>query len=197
MIHISKEQLQKTLDTLEAGGVIIFPTETSYGIGCDATNTDAVRRVFEIKGRPTGKGLPIIIPSKEQVFEYVDFNESAAALAERFWPGDLNIIAPVAEDSSVVQECAQDGTQSVRVSSHPVASTLARRFGKAIVATSANRSGEDALYDIKRVKDAFREHADEIDFVLDGGSLPPRPASTTVKVVNDRIELIRQGAIEI
>lgn len=197
MHQFTQEQLSEALQVLESGGVIVYPTETSYGIGCDATNAEAVARVFQIKGRPEGKGLPVLIPDTVEAPNYVEMSAQAVELASRYWPGDLNIVAPVADGSAIAEQCNQEGAQSVRVSSHPFAATLTRRFGKPIVATSANVSGEEALYDAKSVKELFAGRENQPDLVVNGGSLVERPASTTVRIDGDDVQILRQGSVEI
>jgi len=197
MLNITSADIDRAVECLERGEVIIFPTETSYGIGCDAANAEAVARVFLIKGRPDDKGAPIIIPDQESAFNYIEVNDRANQLMDRYWPGPLNIIGPVKEGSPVAERCAHFGTQAVRLSSHPFCATLARRLGKPIVASSANISGKDAAYSINEVKQAFAERPDKPDCIIDGGDLPKLPASTTVKIEGDKIEVLRQGSVEI
>lgn len=197
MLNITSQDIDRAVECLERGGVIVFPTETSYGIGCDATNADAVARVFLIKGRPDGKGTPLIIPSVESAFGYIEMNDRARELADVYWPGPLNIIGPVKEGSLVVEQCSHSGTQAVRVSSHPFCSILTRRLGKPIVASSANISGKDAIYSVKEVNAAFADRPDKPDCIIDGGDLPELPPSTTVKIEGDKVEVLRQGSVEI
>lgn len=197
MLSITSHDIDRALECLQRGEVIVFPTETSYGIGCDATNDNAVARVFLIKGRPDDKGTPLIIPNQVSADEYIEVNEKARALMDRYWPGALNIIGAVKEGSSVSDRCSQAGTQAVRVSSHPFCATLARRFGKPIVASSANISGMDAAYSIKEVQRAFADRPDKPDCIIDGGDLPNLPSSTTVKIAGDGVEVLRQGSLVI
>ncbi|MFA6522387.1 MAG: L-threonylcarbamoyladenylate synthase [Patescibacteria group bacterium] len=194
---ISEDQLQNAIDVLAQGGVIVFPTETSYGLGCDATNAAAVERIFEIKSRDRGKALPVILPGLERASEFVVMSQKAIEFATRYWPGPLNIIAPIAPGSPIAPACGQDGFQSVRVSSHPIAARLARELDRPIVATSANISGQDALYDVALVEASFVHAADNPDLLVDGGVLPQVLASTTVKIVDDAHEILRQGEIHV
>ena len=195
MIEIDEQQIQKALDALEKGGVIVMPTETSYGLGCDATNPAAVARVFEIKGRPENKGLPVLIVEPSQAEEFVYVSDKARELMKRYWPGDLNLVLPVREESSIAVACNEEGAQSVRVSSHPIASTLVRRFGKPITASSANLSGQEPVFDIARVRELFKDQPKQPDFILDGGRLREQPASTIVKIEGDDNEILRQGRV--
>jgi L-threonylcarbamoyladenylate synthase len=190
----TRDQLDEVLDVLKQGGVLVYPTETSYALGCDATNDQAVAKVFAIKGRPEGKGTPIILPPDVEASLYVDLSERARELVALHWPGPLNIVAPRAVDSPVSTRCETDGTQSVRQSSHPVAAELARRLGQPLVATSANRSGEAAIYRPDEARIEFAE-GEMPDGFIEAGNLPVVPASTTVKIVGEEIELLRQGSI--
>ena len=196
MLQITSEQIDQAVEALKAGKIIVYPTETSYGLGCDATNDAAVRRIFDVKGRPGSKGLPVLIGEATEATKYVDFSETAHTLANAHWPGPLNIIAPIALKSPIASACAQHGTQSLRVSSHPFASILVRRFGKPIVATSANISGQDAIYSVLEVEKVFEGRL-QPDVVIDAGILPFVEASTTVKVIGEHVKLIRQGSIHI
>ncbi|MDP2631575.1 MAG: L-threonylcarbamoyladenylate synthase [Candidatus Uhrbacteria bacterium] len=195
MLSIQVDQIERALKTLEEGGVIVFPTETSYGLGCDATDVNAVKRIFSIKGRPESKGLPVLIPSGARAGEFIEFSGAVADLAQKYWPGALNIIASIAKDSPIALECSNNGTQSVRASSHPFAATLVRRFGKPIVATSANVSGAGEAYSVRDVKANFIDSAEKPDLFIDGGDLPVQAPSTTVKVIGDQVEVIRQGRV--
>lgn len=186
--------LDEAAAILRDGGVLVYPTETSYAIGCDATNEQAVARVFAIKGRPEGKGTPLIVPPDIDLAEYVQMTEAAWHLVSKYWPGPLNIIAPRTVTSHVSHRCETDGTQSVRRSSHPIAATLAHMLGKPLVATSANRSGQAAIYRPDEAEEEFVD-GEQPDAIVNGGNLPVVPASTTVKLVDGGIALVRQGSI--
>jgi len=192
--NISPSNLEQAVAVLREGGVLLYPTETSYALGCDATNDRAVARVFAIKGRPEGKGTPLILPPDVDAAAYIQVNDKTFELMKQYWPGPLNVISLRAVTSPVSMRCETDGTQSVRQSAHPIASELARLLGQPLVATSANRSGEAAIY---RPDEAEAEFVggEVPDAMIDGGNLPVVPASTTVRVLGDEIELVRQGSI--
>lgn len=191
---ISPSNLDEAVQILKAGGVLVYPTETSYALGCDATNDQAVAKVFAIKGRPEGKGTPLILPPDVDAAAYIAMSDRAQELAKQYWPGPLNIISTRSTMSPVSIRCETDGTQSVRKTSHPIASELARLLGHPLVATSANRSGEAAIYRPDEVEHELGEGVTP-DALIDAGNLPVVPASTTVKIINNHEELIRQGAI--
>ena len=194
MRRIGPSQLDEAVRVLKDGGVIVFPTETSYGIGCDATNDAAVRRIIDIKGRSPKKGMPVILPPEADPSEYVIMCESALALAKRHWPGPLNIAAKRNPTSPIAQICERNGDQSVRKSSHPIAQELARRLGKPIVATSANPSGADAAYMAAQVPRFFGSK-NAPDVFIDYGNLPVNKASTTVRCEGESLQVLRQGGI--
>lgn len=197
MKQLLQEDLEEVLAILEHGGVIIYPTETSYGLGCDATNDDAVARIFRIKGRPEAKGLPILLPTLEGASRYVEVPDVAKRLAELYWPGPLNIVLKNTVDTPVSLRCAEGDTQSVRVSSHPFAQALVRAFARPLVATSANVSGEDALYSLDGVEKMFEHQSDKPDAVVHAGTLPVVPASSIVEVVDDEVRVLRKGQIDV
>ena len=197
MNKIKKEQIDAAVTALHAGGVIIFPTETSYGLGCDATNDDAIRRIYAIKGRDSEKALPVLIPDGKEASAYIQVTPVIQDLIDAHWPGALNIITETQPTSPISPLCARDGRQSVRVSSNPVASAIVRRFGKPIVATSANISGEEPMYSVRDAEEIFKEAPDRPDVIVEAGDLPRIPASTTVRVIDDVIEVLRQGRVEV
>lgn len=193
---IEKVALAEAVERLRRGEVLIYPTETSYALGCDATNDAAVARVFAIKGRPEGKGTPLIIPANVSLDAFIITNQKINDLATAHWPGPLNIVAKRAPDSSVSVRCETDGTQSVRQSSGAAASELSRLLGRPLVATSANRSGNQSLYSIADIEQEFAE-GEAPDAILEGGDLPVVPASTTIKIIDDQLEIVRRGAIDV
>ncbi len=195
MKKITIDELESAIAILQNGGVLIFPTETSYGLGCDATNKEAVEKIFTLKGRPALVWpFPVIVADLEMAKKYVQFSPRALELANKFWPGPLNIVLPV---SGHLSTKSVDDFQSVRISAHPVASELVKLLGRPLVATSANLSGQPALYDLTDLEVAFGDKLAMIDGVIDVGPLPESPASTTVKVIGDEVQVLRQGSIVI
>lgn len=196
-------QIRKTndidgiVDALKSGAVFVYPTETSYGIGCDARNADAVGRILKIKGRPKDKGLVVLVPSYKEASHYVEMSPDAEKLANAHWPGALNLVLPVRGDSPIVDVCAYEGFQALRVSSDPFVRALMEEFRGPIVSTSANISGAAPLYDSEAAKMLFSEQSDQPDFIVDGGKIPERRGSTVVRVQEGEIEVLRQGDIAV
>lgn len=197
MKEVGVEQMEEVVSVLREGGVVIFPTETSYGLGCDATNDVAVAKIFAVKGRPDGKGTPVLVGSVDDANRFVELGDKAEALAREHWPGPLNIVAPSKEDSNIARQCGEDGFQAVRVSSHTVAQQLVDAFGGPIVATSANISGEGPLFDASLAQGMFSDRRVKPDLVLNAGQLDETPASTIVKVIDGEVQVLRQGEIQL
>ncbi len=180
---------------LLAGGVIAYPTETYYGLGCLPFSRQALERIYIVKGRPRHKALPLIASDLQAARRCVlRWTARAERLAERFWPGPLTIIA--AADPELPEPlCAGSGKVAVRVSSHWAARYLAARIGGLIVSTSANRSGEPPCC---RVSSLPRSLALRLDGIVDCGTTPGGKASTLVDVSAEGgggIEIVRPGAI--
>ena len=192
--------IQEILEALKRGGVVVYPTETTYGIGCDATNVAAVARVFAIKHRPEGKGVTVLLPASD-IFgdRYVTWQSELYRCASNCWPGALNIILPVRADASISVQCLTNGTLAVRRSSHPVANALVDVLGSPLVSTSANISGEPELYSAQDIFERFSRESLQPDLIFDAGTLPSRPPSTLISwdAAAQKINVLRQGEIRI
>ncbi|MFZ2030269.1 MAG: L-threonylcarbamoyladenylate synthase [Vitreimonas sp.] len=186
--------VERAAEVLREGGLVIFPTETVYGVGCDATNPEAVARLYSAKGRPQFNPLIAHVPDFAAAAREARLHPTARALAERFWPGPLSIVAPRRAESAVAElACAGLATIALRAPSHPTACALLEAFGKPIAAPSANRSG--------RVSATTAAHAAEdlgsaVAAVLDAGQSPIGLESTIVSVDDSgAATLLRIGAV--
>lgn len=182
--------------------VFIYPTETSYGIGCDARDAEAVAKVFAIKGRDLNKTVPLIAADKEMVAKFVDARVMKLApivrALELHWPGPLTVVLPVnayARKTLAPGIIAKDGTIAVRVPDHEIAREISMHIGAPIVATSANRAGEPACYSAAGVRRAFKNIEIKPDVIIDEGRIPKRPASTIAQFINGEWIIIRQGSV--
>lgn len=185
--------IEEAITSLKSGGVVVFPTETAYGLAADATNEKAVARIFEIKGRDEGKSLPLIAASREMVERYAGIPQGLESLASKYWPGALTLVLPAM--GGLASGVVRDGTVAVRVSSHPVARALSEGLNTPIVSTSANLAGKPVCYSIEDVR---AQLADTPDFYLNGGQLQPQPPSTIVAIDDYGYpEVLRQGSIEL
>lgn len=196
MANITQEQIQKAVDTLKARGVLVFPTETSYALGADATNPQAVARVLSIKGRGPIKQPPVLVANMETALAQAVFCQRMRNIAEQFWPGPLNIVVAKKKESEIVVG-DNDGQVALRVSAHPIAHELLKQFGKPITASSANRTGQPDCYSIRDWRKQYAGRRLQPDYILDAGILAKNPPSTIVKKVAEEITVVRQGAINL
>jgi L-threonylcarbamoyladenylate synthase len=197
MKKTEKDQIALALASLRSGGVVVFPTETAYGLAADAADARAMRRVAEIKGRERGKTPPLIAADRAMAEEYVEIHEALVALVDAHWPGALTVVGKVGKGlaSGAVRA---DGTVAVRVSPHPVARALSKGLGRPIVATSANVSGQPTCYSVRtflrQLKAAGRP---EPDAIVDVGPIPRRKPSTIVAVKRGRVVVLREGSVSL
>jgi L-threonylcarbamoyladenylate synthase len=177
---------------LAVGGLVAFPTETVYGLGADATNGEAVARLYAAKGRPRFNPLIAHVHDLDAARRLAIFNEAAAELAHKFWPGPLTLVLARA-NSCPVADLATAGldTIALRVPAHPVARELLAAFGKPIVAPSANRSGHVSPTTAAHVLADLRGR---IDLILDGGACPLGVESTIVGCAGEPT-LLRPGGV--
>lgn len=177
---------------LRSGGLVAFPTETVYGLGADANNPDAVKKVFAAKGRPHDHPLIVHLASIAQLDDWVrEVPHAAQQLAQKFWPGPLTMIFKRAARVSDLVTGGQD-TVAIRVPSHPIAQALLQAFGGGVVAPSANRFGRVSATTAEHVRAEF---GDGVDCVLDGGACEVGIESTIVDVSREQPALLRPGII--
>jgi L-threonylcarbamoyladenylate synthase len=184
--------MARAVEVLRAGGVVAIPTDTLYGLAACAFDVDAVRRVFEIKGRDPGAALPLLLGDPEDVSLCASSVPAAARrLADRFWPGPLTIVLPRADR---VPEAVTGGrsTVALRLPDHPVPRHLARSLGMPITGTSANLSGAEP---VRSAAGVARQLGGMLDMVFDGGTLPEGPPSTVVDLSVSPPRVVRAGAI--
>lgn len=186
--------IERAADILRAGGLVVFPTETVYGLGCDASNPHAVARVFEAKGRPRFNPLIAHVPDLEAAERHAELAPKARALAEKFWPGPLTLVARRRPESSVCDlACAGLSTIALRAPAHPMARALLTAFGGPIAAPSANRSGHVSATTAQHARDDL---GDAVDLVLDGGPCQLGLESTIVAIdPSGAAALLRPGAV--
>jgi L-threonylcarbamoyladenylate synthase len=182
--------MEEALEVLRAGGIIVYPTETYYGLGVDARRSEACDRLFELKGRPQEKALPCIVSGIPQLEETArDLGKEALLLARTFWPGPLSLVVLAKPGLAAA---SSEGTIALRASGLPLARMLAEGLGAPLTATSANRSGSPPA---TSAETALRELGSGVDRVLDGGPCPGGLPSTVVDVRGSKPRLIREGRV--
>lgn len=178
---------------MRAGRLVILPTETVYGLAADAADPRAVAAIFEAKGRPRFNPLIAHVADLETAGRIARLDDRALALAEAFWPGPLTLVTPVA-DTAAVCDLARAGleTVAVRAPGHPLARAMLAKFGGAVVAPSANRSGRPSP---TTFADAMEETGQHAAAALDGGPCTVGLESTVVALLDGAPRLLRPGAI--
>jgi len=190
---IAPESITKAVAILKHGGVVVYPTETAYALGCDATNGKAIAKIFKIKNRPKEKGLPVICATKRMASDFFKFGKIERKLAKKYWPGPLTM---------VLKKSSKFKVQSlkfiaVRVSPNKVACAISRGLKRPIVSTSANISGAAAIYNSADIIKNFSEKKYQPDLILDAGKIPVRRPSTIIKIENNKVIILRQGEVRI
>ncbi len=180
---------------LKAGHLIAMPTETVYGLGADATNRDAVKRIYEVKGRPESHPLIVHIPSLDQMDQWaIDIPEYAITLARDFWPGPMTLVLNRSEKAGNFITGGQD-TVALRVPAHPIALALLKEFNEGIAAPSANRFGSVSPTTAEAVEEELGPHLGIGDLILDGGQCVIGVESTIVDCTKQTPFILRPGAI--
>ncbi|MGI9407992.1 MAG: L-threonylcarbamoyladenylate synthase [Hyphomicrobiaceae bacterium] len=175
------------------GHLVAFPTETVYGLGADATNGEAVARIYETKQRPHFNPLIVHVSDRNAADRLVRFNDAASRLAGAFWPGPLTLILPAKENNGISSlVTAGLDTLAIRVPEHPVARALLETAGRPVAAPSANRSGRVSPTSAAHVADEFQDTG---IMVLDGGSSRSGLESTIVDLAGKHPAILRPGTI--
>jgi L-threonylcarbamoyladenylate synthase len=187
--------LPEMVAVLKSGGVIIFPTETCYGLGVDATNEQAVQRLLDYKGGRGNKPVSVAVSSKAMAKEYVELNSTAETLYSTLLPGPVTVISM--NKGKVARQLVSDmNTLGVRIPNYPLLLRLITDYGKPITATSANPSGGKPPYSIDELnRYTSKNKLELIDLFLDAGRLPIRPPSTVVDTTLNEPTVLRQGDI--
>jgi len=189
--NISDEEIERAGALLKAGGVVVFPMDTVYGVGADASNEGAVARIYAVKGRPADRPLQLSLADPEDLQRVAaDLSRDALSLARRFLPGPLTLVVRRA-GTVAATVAAGGGTIGVRVPDHAVPLRLARLVGPLAV-TSANVSGQPAPI---TAEEASRQIGHRVDLVLDGGPCPLAGESTVVDVTVSPPRIVRQGVL--
>ena len=175
-----KEVINQAIEVLGRGGLVIYPTETVYGVGVDATSTEAVEKLLAYKSRREGKPLSIAVADQQMAAEFVELNEQAEKLYQRFLPGPYTIVS---RGKGVVAPGVESefGTLGTRIPDYPLVLELVKKFGKPITATSANASGKKRPYTVQDVLDNLSAKQQSlIDLIIDAGELPRNEPSTVI-----------------
>lgn len=182
--------MDRALEVLRTGGLVAFPTDTVYGLAADLHNPDAIKKLYEVKGREAGKAIAVLIGEPEQINTVAErLSDQAARLAGRYWPGALTLVLP--KRAGLPEELSALPTVGVRMPDHPFALALLRAAGPLAV-TSANLSGHASP---QTAEEVLAQLNDRLELILDGGRCPGGVPSTVVDCAGAELRILRQGAI--
>ena len=176
--------LKECVALLELEKVICIPTDTCYGLSCVFDSRKAKEQIASFKRTSKDKPLTMIVSSVQMLYKYCEVSSLAAQLIEEYWPGPLTLLLP---------SKFSDGYIGVRLPDHSFLQTLVAKLDKPIFSTSANLTGQKEAYSIDELSQQFKGKLDGLDFILDNGILDFNRPSTILKIVGDKLELIREG----
>ncbi|MEK7602104.1 MAG: L-threonylcarbamoyladenylate synthase [Patescibacteria group bacterium] len=176
---------------LRKGGIVLYPTDTLYGLAVDAGNIPALTRLRELKGREKKKPISIVVKSHTVLEEYAELTEEAHTLAQRFLPGPLTLVVPARP--AVAAELLLNGAVGLRIPNHPFTTAFSRIFGKPYTATSANRSGLISATSVAEAIEQFGPRVQEIDLVIDAGICENNTPSTVLIYQDGILRVLREG----
>ena len=195
MVNLSREialQVDKAIEILKAGGIVAFPTDTVYGLGGDAFNSEVAERIYRVKQRPRSLPLPVLLADSTQVAAVVDFTPGIARfLMKRFWPGGLTLVLPKGASLPEIISAGSDKV-AIRIPNHIVPLTLIHGLGAPIIGTSANISDKPSPVTAREVE---QQLGSEIDLIINMGRCPGGLESTVVDVTGETLVILRQGII--
>lgn len=192
---LSADAASRAAEILRGGGVIIYPTETAYGLGAAALNTEAVDKIFRIKGRDFRKPLSVMVADIKMAADYVELNPNATRAFAKLLPGPLTVVL---KKKACIPDRLTGGSPNLglRVSPVPLLRLLIGSFGQPFTATSANASGAEPLYDPKELPRSFSKEAlAMVDLVLDAGPLTRQATSTVLDLTCQPPQILRPGPI--
>ena len=184
-----KNGIENASRIINNGGIAVFPTDTTYGIGCDPYNKEAVKKIYDIKNRERSKPFPVLVHSKEMAEKIILFDNFSKKIVERFWPGALTIVLP-SSDTKLKDSLGVKEKIAVRVPNHKCTLDLLEKCNL-LVGTSANISGESSVTDPNECMKNLQNY----DVFVDGGPIISKGESTIIEIDNEKIKVLREGAL--
>jgi len=188
-VSCTDSDIKVAIKKIKDGGIIVFPTDTVYGIGCDPYNKKTISRLYEIKKRKKTKPFPILGVSKTELEKIAEFNTLEEKIAEKFWPGQVTLVLKV-KDEKIRQSLCLDKKIAVRVPNNQCVLSLLKEC-KLLVGTSANISGTTPFTDPNECSKNLTRY----DLLIDGGIIPSQSESTIVEIVGGDIKILREGSV--
>jgi L-threonylcarbamoyladenylate synthase len=188
-VKCNKEGIEKASKIIKSGGVVVFPTDTVYGIGCDPYNKEAIQKIYKIKSRESSKSLPILAFSKDVAAKIVEFDKNAEKIAEKIWPGPLTLILKLT-DEKLKESLNIDNKIAIRVPRHQCTLELLEKCNF-LVGTSANISGTGPF----RNSEECYQNIQDFDLFLDGGTITSDGESTIIEFEEGKLKIHREGVL--
>ena len=189
-INCNDEGIRKSVEIIENGGVIIFPTDTVYGIGCNPYDENAVKKIYEIKSRGKIKSLPVLASSIEIVKQITIIDEFTEKIIKKYWPGPLTLILKL-KDKNLKKSLNLEDKIAVRIPNSVCTLKLLNKCNL-LVGTSANVSGDSSFTDPQECMKNVKNY----DVFVDGGTITSKGESTIIEIQNDEIKIIREGELK-
>lgn len=187
--NVKGRHIQRAVQVLRDGGVIIYPTDTVYGLGCDITNKNAIERIQRIKGRDAKKPMSFVCADLTDISHYAQVSNFAYRIMRRLLPGAYTFVLPATKETPKLLRSKQK-TVGIRIPDHIVSTSIVSQLGNPLLSTSANRSEQDAITDPRELES---ELGNDVDLILECGDLPVLPSSV-VSLVGDQVEVLREGS---
>ncbi|MDC0387888.1 L-threonylcarbamoyladenylate synthase [Nitrosopumilus sp.] len=189
-VNCNDEGIRKSVEIIENGGVIIFPTDTVYGIGCNPYDANAVKKIYEIKSREKIKSLPVLASSIEIVKQISIIDEFTEKIIKKYWPGPLTLILKL-KDKNLKESLNLEDKIAVRIPNSLCTLKLLNKCNL-LVGTSANVSGDLSFTDPQECMKNVKNY----DIFVDGGTITSKGESTIIEIENEKIHVIREGALK-
>ena len=189
-VNCQDKGIKKAVEIIENGGVIIFPTDTVYGIGCNPYDANAVKKIYEIKSREKIKSLPVLASSIQIVKQISIIDEFTEKIIKKYWPGPLTLILKL-KDKNLKKSLNLEDKIAVRIPNSECTLKLLNKCNL-LVGTSANVSGDSSFTDPQECMKNVKNY----DVFVDGGTITSKGESTIIEIENEKIHIIREGALK-
>ncbi|RMW36311.1 MAG: threonylcarbamoyl-AMP synthase [Candidatus Nitrosomarinus sp.] len=189
-VNCENDGIKKVVEIFKNGGVIVFPTDTVYGIGCDPYNENAVKKIYEIKSRDKIKSLPVLAYSIDIVKQIVMMDKLTEKIVEKYWPGPLTLILKL-KDQKLKKSLNLEEKIAIRIPNSECTLKLLKECNL-LVGTSANVSGDSSFTDPQKCIENLKNY----DAFVDGGTITSKGESTIIEIENEKIHVIREGALK-
>ena len=188
-VNCDDEGIEQASKIIEDGGIVVFPTDTVYGIGCNPYNKESAKKVYEIKSRDFSKPFPVLVYSKEIASQIAEFDEISEKLVEEFWPGQLTILLKL-KDTKLKESLNLSDKIALRVPNHKCTLALLEKCHY-LIGTSANVSGQPSFFDPAECIKSVENY----DVFVDGGTITSKGESSIIQIEDGEIKIIREGSL--